>query len=107
MLAQHLELLREIQKAKLVLQGLDNTLTNPITREKELPWNQEISLVSLSLQIVRQDLETTILIWEQAEEVIQDQKLELVKEQVLLVPKLHLDRDSITFKVGMHMLERT
>ena len=62
MLVPHLELLKEIQKAKVVLQGLDNTLINLTTREKELPSNREISLVSLSQQTVRQGLETTILI---------------------------------------------
>ena len=62
MLVPHLELLKEIRKAKVVLQGLDNTLKNLITREKELPSNQGISLVSLSQQTVRQGLETTILI---------------------------------------------
>ena len=37
MLVTHLELLQEIQKEKVALQGLDNTLTNLTTREKELP----------------------------------------------------------------------
>ena len=62
MLVPHLELLKEIQKAKVVLQGLDNTLTNLTIREKVLLLNREISLVSLSQQTVRQGLETIILI---------------------------------------------